>query len=159
MDWPALAKPFIDWFPDRNKVLATLSILAALALFLPWRVLCAMHVEKLADSYRGTEWIVLLFSAITLVAEGAHSFWKARHEHDEIDKRLKSMTPEEVGIVSGILNGDRAVKWPHESAYEGLHQGGILWRENPGWDNGQFKYGLEKIARKRVIALGIGKNK
>jgi hypothetical protein len=43
MDYGTIFKTFVEWFPDRNKVLVALFLISGLFLFLPWSVLTAMH--------------------------------------------------------------------------------------------------------------------
>jgi hypothetical protein len=150
-----------DFDKDDAKIivppLLALCVFSALLLFLPWNALVAMHVEKFADSNRAWEWLVFLFCLIVLSASVIDISWRTAHAHREIDKRLHHLTPTESSIVARILAGETIIKWPHEEGIQGLCQDGLLWRENTGFDNGQFVYGLEKAARYRAIALGIGK--
>lgn len=159
MDWIAFLKSFMEWFPDRNKVLFALCLLSGLLLFLPWNQLTAMHLEKFADMYRVEEWLIFLFCSLILLAEGIHGAWKRLHVHEEIDARLRQLTTPELGVITRIMAGEQMLKWTHEDGVEGLHQNGILWREPGPYDNGHYVYGLTKSARARVIALRIAKPK
>jgi hypothetical protein len=71
------------------------------------------------------------------------------------------MTVPQRGIVEQFLAGQQVLKWTHENGVEELRRLGILWREPTAWNsqNNQWVYGLEKTAKDRAIALGMGREK
>jgi hypothetical protein len=158
MDPLSAWKAFVAWFQDVHKAMIAFTVLAGCALFFPWKWLVAMRVESIVGSYRPLEWLVFALGSCLLALTGIESVYKRIKSSREIDQRLRQMSGMERGTVSQILLGHQIIKWPYEEGVVHLYKDGILWREDSSL-NGQYFYGLEKVARKRANALKIGQKK
>jgi hypothetical protein len=156
IDWVGITREFIKWFPDRNKVIITLWLIAGLARFLPMRTQLALGVSAVTGAHPALELIVFAVCSAILITEGVDKVWASAKIRAELDRKLRGMTKPQKDLVTQLLAGEVVLRFAHESGAEELRRDGILFREPAPGNRDEWVYGLETEAKGRAIALGMG---
>jgi hypothetical protein len=142
-------KTLFLWFKSPVKIMAALSILSAIGLFLPrgWQVV--MGLADWTAKYRVQEWIVFLFGVIWTSISGL----QAGFHRTSIWKELRNLPMDKKAVLRYYVEQNLSTHWwgASDAAASALEQDGILFplkTHDRTREHGHFVYTIKPWVRR-----------